>query len=111
MVGTRFFARGGDSKGNVANFCETEQLVEHAGQVCLSCFFNDHEDLKNYLYQFKDLLRASDLVKGQQELRTMVQVQRFETPLSGERAPYPPSQPVVLLVFCVFKLSSLKNYH
>jgi hypothetical protein len=35
MVGTRFFARGGDSKGNVANFCETEQLVEHSGQVCL----------------------------------------------------------------------------
>jgi hypothetical protein len=33
MVGTRFFARGADAKGNVANYCETEQLVEHRGQV------------------------------------------------------------------------------
>ena len=33
MVGTRFFARGADSNGNVANFCETEQLGEHHGQV------------------------------------------------------------------------------
>lgn len=33
MTGTRFFARGADSKGNVANFCETEQIVEHSGQV------------------------------------------------------------------------------
>ena len=29
MAGTRFFQRGADSQGDVANFVETEQLVEH----------------------------------------------------------------------------------
>ena len=33
QTGTRFFARGSDQKGNVANFCETEQIVEYEGQV------------------------------------------------------------------------------
>jgi synaptojanin len=31
--GTRFNARGVDLKGNVANFCETEQLLFVKGQV------------------------------------------------------------------------------
>ena len=55
MVGTRFFARGGDSKGNVANFCETEQLLEHAGQVGHE-FFHSH-DKKGWIHQiFQELL-------------------------------------------------------
>ena len=33
QTGTRFFARGSDRNGNVANFCETEQIVEYEGQV------------------------------------------------------------------------------
>jgi len=33
MVGTRFFARGADDKGNVANFVETEQIIEFGKQV------------------------------------------------------------------------------
>lgn len=33
QTGTRFFARGTDSNGNVANFCETEQIVEYKGQI------------------------------------------------------------------------------
>jgi len=31
--GTRFFCRGIDSDGSVANFVETEQIVEHAGEI------------------------------------------------------------------------------
>ena len=27
-TGTRFFVRGSDDTGNVANFCETEQILE-----------------------------------------------------------------------------------
>jgi hypothetical protein len=33
QTGTRFFARGSDRNGNAANFCETEQVVEHEGKV------------------------------------------------------------------------------
>ena len=33
QTGTRFFARGTDAHGNVANYCETEQIVEHKDQV------------------------------------------------------------------------------
>lgn len=33
QTGTRFFARGTDKQGNVANYCETEQLVEFEGQL------------------------------------------------------------------------------
>ena len=33
MSNVRFFARGADTKGHVANFVETEQLVEYADTV------------------------------------------------------------------------------
>ena len=32
-TGTRFFSRGADANGNVANFCETEQIIEFKDQV------------------------------------------------------------------------------
>jgi hypothetical protein len=35
MVGTRFFARGANLNGNVANFVETEQIVEFGDQVTI----------------------------------------------------------------------------
>ena len=33
QTGSRFFSRGCDPKGNVSNFCETEQIVEYNGQL------------------------------------------------------------------------------
>jgi hypothetical protein len=39
-VGTRFFVRGADDKGRVANFVETEQVVEAEGGPAVVSYFN-----------------------------------------------------------------------
>ena len=37
-TGTRFFVRGSDDNGNVANFCETEQILEKRSAGLLASY-------------------------------------------------------------------------
>ena len=50
MAGTRFNRRGTDPAGNVANFVETEQLVEH-DDVITSFIQTRGKDLKTWQRQ------------------------------------------------------------
>ncbi|XP_063833470.1 phosphatidylinositol-3-phosphatase SAC1 [Ostrinia nubilalis] len=53
-AGTRFFMRGVDAQGNVANFVETEQIIERGGEKAsfiqtrgsIPLFWSQHPDLK-----------------------------------------------------------------
>ncbi|CAK1590908.1 unnamed protein product [Parnassius mnemosyne] len=53
-AGTRFFMRGVDAQGNVANFVETEQIIERGGEKSsfvqtrgsIPLFWNQYPDLK-----------------------------------------------------------------
>ncbi len=52
-VGTRFFVRGGDERGRVANFVETEQLVEHASAV--SSFVQTRGSMPMFWQQYPNI--------------------------------------------------------
>jgi len=52
-VGTRLFVRGGDSSGNVANYVETEQLVESGGVV--ASFVQTRGSIPLFWHQRPDL--------------------------------------------------------
>jgi len=52
-VGTRLFVRGGDEKGNVANYVETEQLVEYGGVV--TSFVQTRGSIPLFWHQRPDL--------------------------------------------------------
>ena len=54
-AGTRFFRRGCDSSGNVANFVETEQIVEHGEN--LSSFVQTRGSMPFFWRQLPDLTR------------------------------------------------------
>ena len=54
-AGTRFFRRGCDTKGNVANFVETEQLVEH-GEQGLTSFVQTRGSIPLFWTQLPDPL-------------------------------------------------------
>ncbi|CAG9792900.1 unnamed protein product [Diatraea saccharalis] len=52
-AGTRFFMRGVDSQGNVANFVETEQIVERSGEK--SSFVQTRGSIPLYWSQYPSL--------------------------------------------------------
>ncbi|XP_038218397.1 phosphatidylinositol-3-phosphatase SAC1 [Zerene cesonia] len=52
-AGTRLFMRGIDSQGNVANFVETEQIVERGGEI--SSFVQTRGSIPLFWSQFPDL--------------------------------------------------------
>ncbi|KAM3955932.1 phosphatidylinositol-3-phosphatase SAC1 [Aphomia sociella] len=52
-AGTRFFMRGVDSQGNVANYVETEQIIERGGEK--SSFVQTRGSIPLYWSQYPDL--------------------------------------------------------
>ncbi len=52
-VGTRFFVRGCDDSGHVANFVETEQIIEHAGAV--ASFVQTRGSMPMFWQQYPDI--------------------------------------------------------
>ncbi|KAJ0171301.1 hypothetical protein K1T71_012851 [Dendrolimus kikuchii] len=52
-AGTRFFMRGVDAQGNVANFVETEQIVERGGEK--SSFVQTRGSIPLYWSQYPDI--------------------------------------------------------
>ncbi|KPJ04226.1 Phosphatidylinositide phosphatase SAC1 [Papilio xuthus] len=52
-AGTRFFMRGADAQGNVANFVETEQIIERGGEK--SSFVQTRGSIPLFWSQYPDL--------------------------------------------------------
>ena len=84
-VGARLFVRGCDDDGNVANFVETEQIVEHAG--ALSSFVQTRGSMPMYWQQWANIQYKPDpkMLPYKDSMAGFMAHFRQQVPLYGEQ--------------------------